>query len=208
MENEELKPASKAKGTKQNPDQSMSRPQLLLKLFVIMFYTSACTFGGGFVIITLFKKKFVDELHWIEEDEMLDLTALSQSSPGAIAVNAAMLVGWRMAGAVGMVVCAVGTILPPMIILSIIFFFYRIFITNYYVSLVLKGMQAGVAAVIADVVLSMGGDVIKSKSKLHIAIMVLAFVLTWFLSVNVIFLILGAAVLGVILALHRKKEGL
>ena len=66
-----------------------------------MFYISSCTFGGGFVIISFMKKIFVDKYHWIDEEEMLDLSAIAQSSPGAIAVNAAILVGWRMAGSVG-----------------------------------------------------------------------------------------------------------
>lgn len=60
------------------------------KLFLSAFQLSACTFGGGFVIIPLMQKKFVDELHWIEEQEMMDLTAIAQSSPGAIAVNASI----------------------------------------------------------------------------------------------------------------------
>ena len=68
----------------------------LLKLLWSTLYISAFTFGGGFVIVTFMKRKFVDELHWIDEQEMLDLAALAQSSPGAIAVNAAILVGWQM----------------------------------------------------------------------------------------------------------------
>lgn len=65
-----------------------------------MLYISAATFGGGFVIVTLMKKKFVDEYKWID-DEMLDLTAIAQSSPGAIAVNAAILVGYKIGGLLG-----------------------------------------------------------------------------------------------------------
>ena len=75
--------------------------QRLWKIFLSTLYLSAFTFGGGYVIVTLMKKKFVDEYHWIEEDEMLDLVAIAQSSPGAIAVNAAILVGWRVAGFAG-----------------------------------------------------------------------------------------------------------
>ncbi len=98
---------------------------VLRKLFFSTLYISTFTFGGGFVIITFMKKKFVDELHWIDENEMLDLAALAQSSPGAIAVNAAILVGWRMAGFAGMLIAIIGTILPPMTILSVISFFMR-----------------------------------------------------------------------------------
>ena len=116
---------------------------ILKKLFFSTLYISAFTFGGGFVIITFMKRKFVDELHWIDMTEMLDLTALAQSSPGAIAVNAAILVGWRVAGLMGMLIAVLGTILPPMLILSVISLCYQAFATNLYVALILKGMQAG-----------------------------------------------------------------
>ena len=130
----------------------MSRKQRLWKLFISTLYISSFTFGGGFVIVTFMKRKFVDELKWIDETEMLDLTALSQSAPGAIAVNAAILVGWRVSGFLGMLIAVLGTIIPPMLILSIISLFYQTFATNPYVALVIKGMQSGVAAVILDVV--------------------------------------------------------
>ena len=95
--------------------RSLSKRQTLLKLFVSNLYISAFTFGGGFVIVTFMKRKFVDQLQWLEENEMLDMTALAQSSPGAIAVNASILVGWRVAGFWGMVVGVLGTIIPPMV---------------------------------------------------------------------------------------------
>ena len=135
------------------------KKQILLKLFFSTLYISAFTFGGGFVIVTFMKRKFVDEYHWIDEQEMLDLIALAQSSPGAIAVNGAILVGWRMGGFAGMLVSVLGTILPPMLILSVISFFYAAFASNHYVALTLKGMQAGVAAVILDVVCGLGNKV-------------------------------------------------
>mgnify|MGYP002605515444 CR=1 FL=1 len=78
-----------------------SRKKVLWKIFISTLYLSAFTFGGGYVIVSLMKKKFVDELHWIDEEEMLDLTAIAQSSPGAIAVNAAILVGWKTVGLPG-----------------------------------------------------------------------------------------------------------
>ncbi len=184
--------------------------KLLWQLFSSTFYISMFTFGGGFVIITFMKRKFVDTLHWIDEKEMLDLAALAQSSPGAIAVNAAILVGWRVGGALGMAVAVVGTILPPMIILSVISLFYAAFATNPYVALVLRGMQAGVAAVILDVVCSLGAGVVKERSALSIVLMIAAFLATFVLDVNVVYIILAAALVGVgkILVLRRaKKEG-
>lgn len=186
--------------------QDFSRGRTLLKLFLSTFYISAFTFGGGFVIITFMKQKFVDELHWIDEQEMLDLTALAQSSPGAIAVNAAILVGWRVGGFAGMVTAVIGTILPPMIIISIISLFYAAFASNRYVALVLKGMQAGVAAVILNVVCNLGQNVLKQKSVVDVLIMIGAFIATFFFDVNVIYIILAAGVIGVVKAVGLKKE--
>ncbi|MGI5883711.1 MAG: chromate transporter [Candidatus Spyradocola sp.] len=183
--------------------------KLLWQLFSSTFYISTFTFGGGFVIITFMKRKFVDGLHWIGEKEMLDLTALAQSSPGAIAVNAAILVGWRVCGALGMAVAVLGTILPPMIILSIISLFYAAFATNPYVALVLQGMQAGVAAVIMDVVCSLGAGVLKERSALSIVLMLAAFVATFFFGINVVYIILAAALVGVgkVLVLRKQAKG-
>ncbi len=183
---------------------SHSRKKLLRQLFFSTLYISAFTFGGGFVIITFMKRKFVDELHWIEETEMLDLAALAQSSPGAIAVNAAILVGWRVCGFAGMLISILGTIIPPMAILSVISFFYAAFAANTYVALVLKGMQAGVAAVILDVVCGLGSNVWKEHSIPHLGVMVIAFVATFFFKVNVIVIILCAALFGIITEIYQN----
>lgn len=179
----------------------------LWQLFLSTLYISAFTFGGGFVIVTFMKKKFVDELHWIDEDEMLDLTAIAQSSPGSIAVNAAILVGWRISGAAGIAIAVLGTLLPPMLILSIISFFYAAFASNRYVALTLRGMQAGVAAVILDVVCGLGSKVVKEHSALSIALMLCAFAATFFFKINVVFILLAAALVGAVkLLVIRLKE--
>lgn len=109
---------------------SSKKGTVLAKLFFSTLYISAFTFGGGFVIVTFMKRKFVDELHWLTEEEMLDMTALAQSSPGAIAVNAAILVGWRVAGFPGMVTAVLGTILPPMLIMVCAFLATFVFEVN------------------------------------------------------------------------------
>lgn len=180
--------------------------KLLWQLFASMFYLSAFTFGGGYVIITLMKNKFVDKYHWLEETEMLDLTALAQSAPGAIAVNAAILVGWRLAGFLGMVTAVVATVLPPLLVLSVISLFYAAFAANPYVNLVLAGMQAGVAAVIFDVVASLARDIFKTGDWLYILLMVLAFAASFY--INVVYIILFAAAVGIVQGLILgRKEG-
>lgn len=183
------------------------RAKTLLTLFFNMLYISTFTFGGGFVIVTLMKQKFVDKLHWLDEGEMLDMTAIAQSSPGAIAVNAAILVGWRIAGFAGMLTAVVATILPPMVILSAISYCYKAFESNRYVALALKGMQAGVAAVILSVVFDLGGKVVQERSALSILLMILAFLATFVFNVNVVLIILAAAAVGVVSVLAARGKG-
>lgn len=177
------------------------------KLFAATFSLSAFTFGGGYVIIPLMRKKFVEQFNWIEEDEMLDLTAIAQSAPGAIAVNASILVGYRLAGLTGAMVTVLGTVLPPLIILSLISVAYTAFQSSLIVKLALRGMQAGVAAVIADVTLSMGMDILKRKRWLPILIMAGSFIASCVFGVNVIVIILVCAVIGLLATLHDERNG-
>ena len=93
--------------TKENP------ARMLWQLFKATFLLSAFTFGGGFVIVSLMKKKFVEDLQWLEEEEMLDITAIAQSSPGPIPINASVILGYRMYGVIGSLVAVLGTALPP-----------------------------------------------------------------------------------------------
>lgn len=182
------------------------RKQIYRKLFTSTFYLSAFTFGGGFVIIPLMKKKFVDDLQWVDEDEMLNLTAIAQSSPGAVAVNAAILLGYKVAGISGALLTILGTVLPPLIILSVISLFYTAFRDNIVVKAVLKGMQAGIAAVIADVVINLGSNVLKEKDMISALIMAGAFIATYLLKINVVYIILVCGCIGAVKILIQTKK--
>ena len=140
------------------------KQKVLWKLFLSTLYLSAFTFGGGYVIVTLMKDKFVDKYHWIEENEMLDLIAIAQSAPGAIAVNGAIVVGYKLAGLAGVLTAIFGTVLPPFLIISVISVFYQIFRDHFIISELLAGMQAGVGAVIASVVWDMAAGSRRKKS--------------------------------------------
>ena len=183
-----------------------NKKHIYTKLFTSTFYLSAFTFGGGYVIISLMKKKFVDDLQWIEEDEMLNLTAIAQSSPGAVSVNASILLGYRVAGIFGALVTVLGTVLPPFITLSVISVFYTAFCDNAVVNAVLKGMQAGVAAVIADVVFNLGSNVLKQKDIVSAIIMVSAFIATFFLGINIMYIILVCGCIGAAKILIQLKK--
>ncbi|QHQ61328.1 chromate transporter [Anaerocolumna sedimenticola] len=175
------------------------------KLFFSTFTLSAFTFGGGYVIVPLMRKKFVEELKWLEEKEMLDLTAIAQSSPGPIAVNASILMGYRMAGLPGVLTTVLGTVLPPFIILSIISSFYIAFRDNLYINAILKGMQAGIAAVITDVILSMGSSILKEKEIISVIVMFAAFFAAYFFNINVIYIILTCGAIGALSVLYHRK---
>ncbi|MBE6716975.1 MAG: chromate transporter [Ruminococcaceae bacterium] len=180
--------------------------KLLVKLFFSMLYISAFTFGGGFVIVTLMKKKFVDDYGWLGEQEMLDITSIAQSTPGAIAVNAAVIVGKKLGGTAGIIAATLGTVIPPIVIITVISFFYNAFAENRYVALVLRGMQAGVAAVILDVVYSLSSGYFKNRKVFEIILIAISFVLVFFFKVNVIIIILAAALIGLVAVLVRKRK--
>lgn len=170
---------------------------ILWKLFKATFMLSAFTFGGGFVIVSLMKKKFVEELQWFDEEEMLDITAIAQSSPGPIPINASVIIGYRMHGVLGALVAVFGTALPPMVIISVISVFYRQFRENEIIATALQVMRAGVAAVIFDVVLRLAKNVIATRRILYISVMTIAFVLTVFMNVSAMVIILSCLAIGV-----------
>ena len=185
----------------------MKQKHQLLVLFLKTLYISAFTFGGGFVIVTFMKKCFVDELHWIDENEMLDLIAIAQSSPGAIAVNGAIVVGYKLAGMPGIFCAILGAILPPFVIITAISAFYTAFKENFFIQNMLSGMRAGVGAVIISVVYDMGRGVAKLRSPILIMIMIAAFLANYYFKINVILIILLTALIGAIrTVVSAKKE--
>lgn len=177
-------------------------------LFKSMFLLSACTFGGGFVIVSLMKKKFVEELKWLEEDEMLDITAITQSSPGPLPVNASVIIGYRMQGIPGYLAAVLGTILPPMFVISLICVFYTEFRQNLYIAAALQVMRAGVAAVILDVTWNLAKNVWNSHSVFYTSLMVLSFCGAYFFGVSAMIIILICLVIGIteaVLTSYKKK---
>ena len=179
----------------------------LWTLFKTCFIISACTFGGGMVIISLLQKKFVEELGWIDQDEVMDLTAIAQSCPGVMAVNTSIMIGYRICGPLGAVITAVGTVLPPMIILSVISLFYTQFRSNRIIAIALQVMRAGVAAVIFDVVINLAKNVIATKRTLYILLMATAFVGKVILGVDAMIVILCCLVVGLVdLAMELRSN--
>lgn len=168
------------------------------KLFITTFSLSAFTIGGGYVIVPLMRQKFVEELKWIEEEEMLNIVAISQSAPGPIAVNTSIMAGYRLAGILGAFVSILGTVLPPLIIITVVSKFYSALKSNSSVNAVLLGMRAGVAAVIINVIIKMVNDILKGKNYVSILIMLSSFVAAVVFNVNAALVIILCGIFGAI----------
>ncbi len=176
------------------------------RLFLSMLQISAFTFGGGFVIIGMMQKKFCEEYHWVDEDEVLDMTAIAQSAPGALAVNSAVIFGYRIAGVKGALLSVFATVIPPIIIISVVAMIYDAFRTNTIVQTALQVMRAGVAAIITDVVINLAGKIAASKDVMNIMLMILAFVASWCFSVSSITIILLFIALGIGMNFLKKEK--
>ena len=175
------------------------------KLFLSTLSLSAFTFGGGYVMIPLMRRKFVIQYRWLDAGEMLDIAAIAQSAPGAMAVNAAILIGYRLAGIPGAMVTILGTVLPPLTILSVVSLFYTALRSSGAVGAILWGMQAAVGAVIADVTISMGMDMLKGKRVLPAAIMLAAFAAAC-AGMDVLWIILISGGAGAFAAWFRQRH--
>ena len=167
-------------------------------LFKTTFIISAFTVGGGFVIIPLLKGKFVDEYHWINDKDALDMVAIAQSMPGVVAVNSAIILGYRMAGILGTLVALVATVLPCLITLSIISYCYDFFIQNAYIRMVLKGMQCGATALIVNVGIDLLVKQCKKKLVLPLLIIAATFIGSIWFQLNIMALIIVDGVIGLL----------
>ena len=176
-------------------------------LFYTFFKIGALSIGGGYAAMPLIQSQVVEIHQWLTMTQFADIITIAEMTPGPIAVNASILIGYRLAGFAGAMVSTLGTVLPPLMILSLISLAYTAFQNSLIVKLVLRGMQAGVAAVIADVVISMGGDVLKQKRWLPILIMLGSFAAACFFHVNVMLIIIVCALIGLFATLHDERNG-
>ncbi len=176
-------------------------------LFKVTFLISCISFGGGYVIMPMMKKYFVEQMNLMSECELLDLYAIAQTAPGAIAVNSSVLVGYHIAGKTGALISSLGTILPPFIAISLIAQFYSGFVGNVYITKILAGMAIGVAAVMIEFLLNMLQIIWKEKSVFLLGVTLVSFLAVEFLDVNVaLILILSAVISSLKYTIKEKIE--
>ena len=176
-------------------------------LFKSTFTLSAFSFGGGYSIVPLMQEQFVDKLHWIKEDEMLDLVALGQSAPGPIAVNTAILIGYQKDGVLGALVSTIGTVLPPLVIMTLISYIYFFIRDNDLINNILLGMAGGIAAIIVNAVYNMAKQIVIRRNIVQIIVMILALVAAIIFQVNILYILIFAASVGIITSLVHGKGG-
>lgn len=182
-----------------------NKRSICLTLFLSMLRISAFTFGGGFVIIPLMRQRFVEKLGWLSEEEMMDMMAIAQSSPGAVSLNIAVQLGWQTAGLMGTVSATAGTLLPPMFWLSLISTFYDAFRASPIVDAFMRSMQPAVAAVILYASFSMA-KALKNKDHISTWLLLGLSVALCFAGVSAVYLLLMGAVLGALVTIREVKR--
>ncbi len=167
----------------------------LLPIFLTTLKLGAFTFGGGYAMIPLMQREFVDKHGWIANEDILDIFAVAQSVPGVIAINSSVMIGYRVAGFAGGLVAALGVSLPSLIVLSVVTLIYQRFIENEWVQAAMRGVRAGVVALIVSAVLRMRKEA--AKTLFQWALMLGALAVSIFLpGVSAIIVILTGALLG------------
>ncbi len=164
--------------------------KLCLWLAYINLFISAFTFGGGYVVVPMIRKYFVRKRKLFDEEELIRMAAIAQSTPGAIAVNMASLAGYRAAGMAGLVISGICSVIPPLVILAIVSKWYAAVAANTVIAAVLKGMQAGVAALIVDFVVDMTRAVLGERSLFLSTMTVAVFVISFLTDTNIAMILL------------------
>jgi len=168
--------------------------KLMLKLFSTFFKIGLFSFGGGYAMIPLIEKEIVDKRGWVAKDEIVDVLAVAQSTPGAVAVNSATAVGYKIAGFKGAVASTFGVAVPSFTIIITIAAFFSRFKDYVVVKSAFSGIGAAVVALIVTAAISVSKNSIKDRVDILVAS--ITFLLVAFLKVNPIFLIIGGALLG------------
>lgn len=177
-----------------------------LWLLAVNLWISTFTFGGGYVVVPMVRRYFVNQKQLFEEKELMNMAAVAQSTPGAIAINLSALAGYRVAGVLGAVISCAAAVVPPLVLLGVISTFYSVLISNAVVAAVLKGMQAGVAALIVDFIVDMCAMIGKERSLFLTALIPAAFLANFVLDVNVAVILVLCCLICIGRVAWRKRK--
>jgi len=173
--------------------------KLLVEIFSTFFKIGSFTLGGGYAMIPLIEREVVHNKGWIDINEIVDYFAVCQSIPGAIAINSAILIGYKTAGRKGAIIAAVGVILPSFLIITIIAAFFTRFQNSPIVKAAFSGIRSAVVALIAIAAFKIGKASIKDAIGFIVAAVVT--ITVTFLNIHAIFTIIGGALFGLLMYL-------
>ncbi|WBW98728.1 chromate transporter [Oceanirhabdus sp. W0125-5] len=173
----------------------------IFQMFFCFLKIGAFTFGGGYAMIPLIEKEFVDNKGWISKDDFVDIIVLSQSLPGALAVNSSLFVGYKIRGVIGALLALLGVVIPSFCIIIIISILFVKFRNNPIVIQGFNGIKAAVPMLVLFAIISLGKSLKKNIPTL--SIMVISIFLLLYFNLHPIFLIILSINCGIIF--FRKK---
>ncbi|MBE6197702.1 MAG: chromate transporter [Rikenellaceae bacterium] len=181
----------------------MFTPKMLLKLFTTFFKIGLFSFGGGFAMIPLIQREVIERHKWINSKDFVDMLVLAQSTPGPIAVNTAVFVGYKTAGIAGAVAATFGTVLPSFIVILLLALFFAEVRENRYVDAAFRAMRPAVVALIVAPLMGL----VKGMKWYLIAISAAVALLVWYFGFSPMYLIAGGVAVGIAMAIYNGRKG-
>lgn len=176
----------------------------LWQVFSSFFKIGAFTFGGGYAMIPLIQNEAVEKRQWVTDDDILEVVAIAESTPGPIAINSATFVGYKAAGILGSVCATLGVVLPSFVVILALSFVLRQFQELEAVRYAFFGIRAGVLALLVKALWTMYKK--SPKGWASYVVMAGSFLLTAVFDINVIFVIIGCAVFGLLTSLYFERR--
>ena len=178
--------------------------KVLWQVFSSFFKIGAFTFGGGYAMIPLIQNEAVEKRHWVSDEDILEVVAIAESTPGPIAINSATFVGYKAAGILGSVCATLGVVLPSFAIILLLSYVLQQFQQVLAVQYAFQGIRAGVLALLVKALWTMYKK--SPKGWVGYVVMGVSFILTAVFDFNVIFVIIGCAVFGVVTSLAMERR--
>ena len=193
----------KKKTTQNEINENVSQKRVSLwQLFVTFFKTGLFTFGGGYAMISLLEEELVAHKKWINNEDMLDMLVIAESTPGVVAVNTATSVGFRLRGVLGAILATLGVVLPSFLIITALTFFINEFSDNVWYQATFTGIQACVTILIINAFVKLAQQL--ERTWFSVVLLISAFAVAVFTDFDVIFVILIGGLLGVVYTLVKE----
>ncbi|MEG2814156.1 MAG: chromate transporter [Oscillospiraceae bacterium] len=178
--------------------------KLIFELFLEFFKIGAFTFGGGYAMLSIIQREVVENKKWSTDDEVLDMFAIAEATPGVIAINTATFVGYKIAGFWGAFFATLGVALPAFIIIVLITLFLIPFMSNKWVGYAFQGLRVGIIVLIFNAAMKLGK--VNSKCAFNFILTAIAFLIASFTNINVIFVLIAGLIVGIVYTIFMKKE--